>query len=133
MVDQLCQKNTTDESCKCCRYCPDHCPCKNSYECIGECDGRSACKHIFKIPESHPCKQIVWRHMIHIIISKCHTGHENDRYDIHHDNADTWQGKQCDIELTVEKRFDILTKCIDMLSLFLHELKAVNSLHVAYI
>ncbi len=46
---------------------------------------------------------------------------------------DTWQGKQCDIKLTVEKRFDILTKCIDVLSLFLHKLKAVNSLHVAYI
>ena len=133
MVDQLCQKNTTDESCKCCRYCPDHCPCKNSYECIGECDCGAACKHVLKVSKSNPCKQVVWRHMIHIIIGKCHTGHENDRYDIHHDNADTWQGKQCDIKLTIEKRFYIFCKCIDMFSLFFHKLKPINSFQIAYI
>ena len=94
MIDELCKKNTTNEGCKRCGHSPDHGPCKNSYKSIRERDRcATAGKHRLEIVKSNPCKQVVWWHMIFIIIGKCHTGHKYDRDDIHQNDTDTWQSK----------------------------------------
>ena len=71
--------------------------------------------------------------MIFIVICKCDTYHEQNRYDVDENYTNTWQSKKGDVKSLVFEGCNVLNKAVDVLTLFLHFLQAICSFDITYI